>query len=246
MNHLRPLWIAFGLLTRLPVHTGDARDDDAGRAVAFFPVVGGVIGMILAALAAMTVNRASASIVAVGLVACLAALTGGLHLDGVADVFDGLGGAHGGRERMLAIMRDSRIGAHGAVALILVLLAKTIALSAVVQRHDALTIVAFPAVARWAAVPLLVFFPSAREEGLGKTFNARASSREVALATAFVVALGICCGTEFIAPTLSALSVALAFGAWIQRRLGGLTGDVYGGAIELAEVTFLIAAGNGT
>lgn len=239
---MRPLRIAFGLLTRLPLPAADVRDGDLGRAVMFFPVVGLVMGIVLAMLALVAAGHEPASMVAVGLVAALAALTGGLHLDGLADVFDGLGEAHGDRARALTIMRDSRIGTHGAAALTLGVLAKAVAITAVLQQHALWAIVAFPAVARWAAVFLVVGFPYVRAEGLGKGFNAGASLREVGWATLFVAVLGMWCGRACVIPTLSALAVAVAFGVWMQRRLGGLTGDVYGAAIEIAEVAFLAVA----
>ena len=242
VSWLRPLGVAFGLLTRLPLTCGTASDDDLGRAPMFFPVVGFGLGIILAILVVIVGRRPSAALVAVILVACLAALTGGLHLDGLADVFDGLGSAHGDRERALAIMRDSRIGAHGAVAVTLGLLAKAVALSALVERHAVWPIVAFPAVARWTAVYLLAFFPYVRPEGLGQAFHAGASIRQAVWATVFVAALGVWCGSACVIPIMSALAAALAFGVWMQRRLGGLTGDVYGAAIELAEIAFLSAA----
>ena len=242
VSWLRPLSVAFGLLTRLPLRGGGASEDDLGRAAAFFPVVGCSVGIVLAAVALVVGRWEPPAMVSVAIVGCLAALTGGLHLDGLADVFDGLGSAHGDRERALAIMRDSRIGAHGAVAVTLGLLAKAVALSAVVERHAVWPIVAFPAVARWTAVYLLAFFPYVRAEGLGKAFHAGASIRQAVWATVFVAALGVWCGSACVIAIMSALAAALAFGVWMQRRLGGLTGDVYGAAIELAEIAFLSAA----
>ena len=92
-------------------------------------------------------------------------MTGGLHLDGVADVFDGLGGGHGDRERILRIMRDSRIGAHGATALVLVLAVKVAALAELLGRGALWPLVVAPAVARFAVVPLIVLLPYARRGG---------------------------------------------------------------------------------
>lgn len=248
MSLLRPLAVAFAFLTRLPVHIGDAQDTEVGRAIAFFPVVGLALGVALVA-AAWLASALPHPLAAVGVVALLAVMTGGLHLDGLADVFDGLGaslgGSHGDRERMLAIMRDSRIGAHGAVALILVTLAKIFAVSVALQRGALWAVLLFPAVARWAVVALIVAFPYVREVGLGRTFNDRASAREFAWATTFTGALVLWTGTRALEPTAAALAVALAFAFWMRRRLGGLTGDAYGAAIELAEVAFLIAAARG-
>src|SRR5262245_52238316 len=173
---------------------------------------------------------------AVALVALLAGLTGGLHLDGVADVFDALGGGRGQRDRMLAILRDSRIGAHGAAALVLVILAKVVAVAALVDHssgdHAWWALYAAPVAARWAVVPLIVGFPYARPEGLGKPFHGHAGVAQLAGATAVAaIALGWL-GGRAIAPALAALLAALAIATWLHRHLGGLTGDVYGAAIE--------------
>jgi adenosylcobinamide-GDP ribazoletransferase len=185
------------------------------------------------------------SVTAVGLVALLAAVTGGLHLDGLADVFDGLSGGHGDRTRMLTIMRDSRIGAHGALALLLIVLAKVFALSALVQRRSPWAILLFPAVARWSVVLLIVAFPYVRDEGLGRRFKDQGSAIEFVWATAFTAVLVFGAGARALAPTAVALAAALGFGFWMRRRLGGLTGDAYGAAIELAEVVFVAAAARG-
>lgn len=239
-----PLSIAFAFLTRLPVRVGAAENADVGRALAFFPVVGLALGMALAA-GAWLAGALPPGVAAVGLVALLAAATGGLHLDGLADVFDGLGGSHGDRERVLAIMRDSRIGAHGALALLLVVLAKVFAASVALQRGNLWVVALFPAVARWAVVPLIVAFPYVREVGLGSTFKDRGSTVELAWSTLFVLLMLLWAGIRAVVPAAVALATALGFGLWMRRRLGGLTGDAYGAAIELAEVAFLTVATRG-
>jgi len=245
MSIVRPLTIAFAFLTRLPVRNGEATDTDIGRTLAFFPVVGWALGVTLSA-AAWSAGSLPPPLTAVALIALLAAATGGLHLDGLADVFDALGGGHGDRERMLTIMRDSRIGAHGALALFLVILAKALSVGVILQRGVSWPIVLFPVVGRWAVVPLIVGFPYVREVGVGRTFSERGTTTELMWATMFMVALLLWAGGDAVAPTVLALAAALGFGVWMRRRLGGLTGDVYGAAIELAEVVFLAAATRGS
>jgi adenosylcobinamide-GDP ribazoletransferase len=178
-------------------------------------------------------------VLAAVVVGAAAGLTGGLHLDGLADLFDAVGGGKGDRARILEILRDSRIGAHGAAALVLVLLAKVGALAPLVERQDLLPILIAPAIARWAVTPLVTLFPYARVEGLGRAFNGGAGRREVAVASALMLLLIATFGLRFVLPALAALAVSIGIGVWIHRRLGGLTGDVYGAAIELAETTAL-------
>jgi adenosylcobinamide-GDP ribazoletransferase len=240
---LRPLVAAFAFLTRLPVWSGPLRDEDLGRSVTFFPIVGLVLGLVLTGLASALGDVLPPTLTAVGLVALLAALTGGLHLDGLADVFDALGGGRGDRQRMLDIMRDSRIGAHGAAALVLGLLAKVFAVSELVARRDLAGLLVFPAVARWAVTPAIVFYPYARDEGTGRAFNGEARAWEVAGATALLAGTLAVVGVRLFVPAAGALAAATLFALWLRRRLGGLTGDVYGASIELAEIVTLALVG---
>jgi adenosylcobinamide-GDP ribazoletransferase len=237
---LRAVVAAFSFLTRIPVWRGPLLEADLGRSVGFFPLVGLVLGLALTGFAFASHAVFSPLLLAVLLVALLAVLTGGLHLDGVADLFDALGGGRGDRVRMLAIMRDSRIGSHGAVALVLLLIAKIGALTRVLENNDLVVVLAFPAIARWAVTPLLVLFPYARAEGLGRAFKGAAGRRELAIAAAIAAAVVASLGARLVIPALGAGVLALGLGWWLTRRLGGLTGDIYGSAIELAELIVLV------
>jgi adenosylcobinamide-GDP ribazoletransferase len=238
----RALAVAFGFLTRLPLRAAEAGPRDMGRSVAFFPVPGLALGAILAAAAHAARGRLAPAVAAGLLTALLAWLTGGLHLDGVADVFDGLSGGHRDPGRVLAIMRDARIGAHGAAALVLVVLVKALALAPLVERGDAWALLAFPAVARLAAVPLVVFFPYARPEGLGRAFHDHAGAPHVAVAALLASPALVAMGPRAAVPVLAALAAAGLLALAVHRRVGGLTGDAYGAAIELAEVAFVVVA----
>ncbi len=272
---LRSIAAAFSFLTRLPVPAraigqGEVAAVALGRSVIWFPLAGAAIGGAQVGVAWLLGGHLPPALIAVAVVAVSALLTGGLHLDGVADTFDAWSGGRGERTRMLEIMRDSRIGAHGAVALVLVLAAKLAAVadllphSELLPRFDRLThgdplargalwpLFIAPVLARWAAVPLIAFFRYARAEGLGSPFHAHARPGNVAGATA--VALAAAVAISFAAPSAadtataigiaaaSALGAALALAGLLDRRLDGLTGDVYGAAIELAEVAVLVSA----
>jgi len=241
VSALRPLRVAVGFLTRIPVPRRDASEEDLVRALAFFPVVGLLLGALLAGTAWLARDHLPGPAVGVVLTTLLALVTGGLHLDGLADVFDGLGGGRGSRDRTLAIMRDSRIGAHGAVALILDLGGKIAALGALADRGEFRAIVAFPMLARWIAVLLIALFPYARPEGIGRAFARGSRGMPHLVATLVVGAALGGLGPRVILPALAAIALALAFSAFLSRRLGGLTGDAYGAAIELSELAFLLA-----
>ena len=233
--------VAFRYLTVLPLPRSRT-PGDLGRAAAWFPVVGLVLGACLA-IASLATDRIAPPVVgAMLLVALWAALTGGLHLDGIADVFDALGGGRGQRDRMLAILRDSRIGAHGALALILAVAGKLVATADLLARDVLWPLYAAPIAARWAVVPLVVAFPYARPEGLGRSFHDHARAPQLAIATALTAVLLLHIGPLAIAPFACAAIAALALALHLHRRLGGLTGDVYGAAIECSELVFLAAA----
>jgi adenosylcobinamide-GDP ribazoletransferase len=242
MRTVRPLAVAFGFLSRLPVGNDPVAAADLARSLTWFPVVGLAFGGVLAGTAHLLRDHLPAPLLAVGLVALLAALSGGLHLDGLADVFDGLGGGRGDREKTLAIMRDSRIGAHGAMALVLALAAKVAAVHEVLRSGATWPLLCCPVLGRWSSVPLVIFFPYARQEGLGRAMTDHGRPLHFAQATLLAGACVVWSGDRVLGPSAAALAAALGIALFVRRRLGGLTGDVYGAAIELAEIAFLAAA----
>src|SRR5262249_8127057 len=145
------------------------------------------------------------------LVGVLAAATGGLHLDGVADLCDALGGGRGERDRMLEILRDSRIGAHAAVGGALLLITQVAALAAVLQRPDAgAALLLFPAAARCAVVPCIAWFRYARQTGLGAPFRDASRSAWLGAGVLFLLACLIARSAAAVAAGGAALVAALA------------------------------------
>ena len=239
---MRPLLAAFAFLTRIPVGVGAMSERDLGRSVAFFPLVGLVLGFAVSGIAFGLVGFLPTTPAAILGVALLALTTGALHLDGLADLFDGLAGGRGDRQRTLAIMRDSRIGAAGAVALVLVLGAKIAAVASLLDQRNFIALVAFPAIGRAAVVPLIVFLPYARDEGLGRAFSGEARPRQLIVAALSLIAICVALGAAVAMQAGAALLLGGALGLWLNARLGGLTGDVYGATIEVCETAALYVA----
>jgi adenosylcobinamide-GDP ribazoletransferase len=240
MSRLRPFGVAVSFLTRFPIHVENVAGVDFGRSVAWFPAVGLAFGLVVVGANALLGSWLAPELRGIVLVAIVAALSGGLHLDGLADTFDAVGGGKGDRERMLSIMRDSRIGAHGAIALFLLLAAKAIAVTEVLRGNSLGVLLVWPAVGRWAVIPLIVLFPYAREEGLGAPFREHTAWVHFVAATAFMaVIVARMIPTHWLAAFATTLPV-LGLGIWMWLRLGGLTGDIYGAAVEVAETAFLI------
>jgi adenosylcobinamide-GDP ribazoletransferase len=214
--------------------------------VAFFPAVGLLLGAFSAGLAWLVLGRLALPphlVWALALVSTQALLTGALHLDGLSDVVDGLGGARGDRERALEIMKDSRIGAFGVVALVLVLLAKVVAMNEVLRGPGCLAVLlAYPTVARLGASILVAFVPCARPTGLAPTFHRETRGAFVLAAGLVTVGLLWAQGWGTVIPAAWGLGASLATGLYIAARLRGLSGDAYGAAIEMGELAFLLAA----
>jgi adenosylcobinamide-GDP ribazoletransferase len=241
--------LAVSLLTVVPMPTVEATPRALARSAAFFPLVGAVLGLVVGAigwLAEPLLPRGPA--VGLQLIA-LVLLTGGLHLDGLMDTADGVFGGRT-RERRLEIMRDSRVGAFGVLAAALALLAQYACLVELAPLARLIALVVALTAGRWAMALALGAFPSARAEGLGAAYGARAGLRPIAVATIF--AAGIAAGAaQWWSPAgwslplgglALALAVGLAGGRWLASRLGGLTGDTYGAICVVAETAVLYLA----
>jgi adenosylcobinamide-GDP ribazoletransferase len=235
---LRGLAGAVAFLTRVPVGRWIVLGgDDVSRAGATFPLVGAGIGAVVGGLADALAGSLTAPLAAVCAVAAGTILTGALHLDGLADTCDALGATS--RERALEIMRDSRVGAYGAIAIVLDLALKIAAVAALAAHGDALRFaVCATAVARVAPVVLAAGLPYARSGGgTGAALGGRGRALVAAvIAGAFCVWLGAVVLLAVAGVTM--LVCGLAAKAW----LGGRTGDVLGASAELVELGCFVAA----
>lgn len=240
---LAPFICALGFLTRLPVPSLALSEHDVARSSGFFAWVGLLIGGVLIAVGFASRGFGS-GLSALCVITVWAYLTGALHLDGLADTVDGLSGGRGDRERALSIMRDSRIGAHGATALVLALALKTAAwMRASEVSGELLWLV--PAVARFGCTLLLARFSYARAEGLGRAFAGRVGRWELLLGVSAllipVLWLGAARSAVYAGAAIGGLSCALLVAFRVRAALGGLTGDVHGAAIEVSEIGMLLA-----
>ncbi len=211
-----------------------------GQAASWFPVVGLGLGLFLALVQWTAAHVFPPLLTGLLTIAAWKVLTGGLHLDGLADCLDGLAGRDA--ERRLAIMRDSRIGSFAAVGLVLVLLLDVAALSEIPEDWRWRVLVVAPTVARATPLVLARVFPPARLDGQGAVFQASVGRAApvlgVALASLASVAM---LGWAGAVATASGILAALVVGAVLTGRLGGITGDVLGAAVEIAELTVLLA-----
>jgi adenosylcobinamide-GDP ribazoletransferase len=235
--------VAVGFLTVLPAGRLDGLGDAwLSRAAVWFPVIGALVGG--AAGGAVALGDAAGLPLAVsgalGLVVAIV-LTRGLHEDGLADTADGLG-VHGTRERRLAAMKDSAVGAHGALAMACALLVAALALAGLDAEHAARALVAAHVLSRTAMVLTAAALPSARAEGgLGRGLVVTLPAALVASAIAVAGVLAVA-GMRDGAVALAVGVVVAALAGLVQlRTFGGRTGDTLGAAGKLVEVATLVA-----
>ena len=235
---------ALAFLTRLPLGPAGAAEPGAlARAAWAFPLAGVLVGVAGAILLTLG-DRLGLPILASALLAVAAtvAVTGALHEDGLADFADGLGGSDAAQA--LAIMRDSRIGSFGVLALILGVGLRVAALAALPDtRLAAAALIAAHALSRGLLPAMMVSLDPARSDGLGAEAG-RPSPAVAGIAAAIglaVALLALPAGRGLVAVILAALAMA-ALGLLARRRLGGYTGDVLGAAQQVGEIVMLLVA----
>lgn len=217
-------------------------EEQLGGSMAWFPLVGLVLGLILAGVRYAVDMVLPSSVADVIAIIILVVLAGSLHLDGLADTVDGLAGGRD-RERILAIMKDSRIGSFAVVALILVILLKVVALIEVPADMKYQTLLVIPVLGRWSTVVLASCFLYARSgPGVAQAFTQFAGKKELLVSSlitaALMIGLFLWYGVLIVAITGC---FTMLFGLFFKRRIGGVTGDIMGAACELVEVITLLA-----
>lgn len=242
MKFLRPLWIAMQLLTRLPVPNSCAPDDAAaGRSLLFYPVVGALVGALLALMGWLLAPYFPPLLLASLLLVLWVALTGALHLDGLADSADGWLGGFGNRKRTLEIMHDPRSGPAAIVAVVLLLLVKYSALTAIVQMQSWYGLLSVPLLGR-SLVPLLFLTtPCACPDGMAASLATHLPRRSCLLVVVLgllVVALTVSEGMWMI---MAGLLIFAVLRQMMLARIGGMSGDTAGALVEISETAALIA-----
>lgn len=245
VDELLLLGVALQFLTRLPLRLPRWQDEWLNHCVRYFPLVGALVGALSGGALWLAAQLWSPAIAALVALAASALITGAFHEDGLADSFDALGGAVS-RERALAIMKDSRIGSYGALALILVTALRAAALVALIAVDPTLAVLAWVlvhALARCAAVGLMVSLPYAgdAEQAKAKPLALRVAPRQLGLALLLCLPLLALLPRQAPWLLLVGIGVALGMRAWLRRRLGGYTGDTLGATEQLSEMALLLA-----
>lgn len=232
---MRPFLIAFQFLTCLPVRIDAPASREVRASYLFYPVIGALIGSAGVVLHRLCAPIFPESFSVAVVLAFFVWITGGLHEDGLADVADGMGGWT--RERRLEIMKDSRIGAFGVVAIVVVLLVKYSALTSMSADRLDRAFLAAHILGRWAFLPLGYFNPAARD-GLGSELVRHIHGLVVFAATVLSVAAAFWLyGIAGVGAALLAAVIVVLASAYFRSQLGGVTGDCFGATFQFVEIS---------
>lgn len=233
---MKGLITAIQTLSILPIRGKGC--EDFAKSLPWFPIVGLLLGLILVGIA-QACTAVSAEATAVLLLLAGVLLTRGFHMDGLADCVDGFGGGYT-RERVLEIMKDSATGAFGSMAIALSLLIKWVALTHLISTGNSAVIIMAYVASRALQVEQMVRLPYARANGTAASFVAGATPmhRLIALTTAAIIAFSLKGITGIIYLAIAWLA-AFIFGAYCNKRVGGITGDLLGTTSEITETLIL-------
>ncbi|WP_145525926.1 adenosylcobinamide-GDP ribazoletransferase [Yersinia rohdei] len=247
---LRLFLATLQFMTRIPVPerwTQGLALDNYERGIVGFPLIGLIVGFLGAVVFTWLAPWCGVPLAALGYVLALALITGAFHLDGLADTCDGVFSARK-REQMLEIMRDSRLGTNGGLALIFIVVAKVLVVSELALRDVSMfAMLTAASVAGRTVIVLLMYHQRyAREgSGLGNIYIGKVTARQtlVTLVGGGILILLLGKGAALLAllALLAAMAVVLLLATYLRRRLGGQTGDTLGAAVEVGELVFLLA-----
>jgi adenosylcobinamide-GDP ribazoletransferase len=231
--------LAAGFLTIIPVGSDSATAAEVAASLGWFPLIGFILGAFLAGADYLLAFFISSAVRSILLVLALTAVSGAVHLDGLADTADALGAGRD-RERALEILHDSRIGTFGTAAVFFVLALKVAALaSATYSRPVALYLA--PGIARWAMVAVPYRLAYLRERGAGSALLGVEGERNLRVASIVTLLAVLPAGLLLaIRGVIVAIILALILRAFYGRWLGGITGDLIGAAGEIVEAVLLI------
>lgn len=228
-------------LSRIHIYKGPFDEQAFGRSSVFFPLVGLILGALLWVSFLGAVLVFPPPVVAALLVLVMVMITGGIHLDGFMDTIDGVFSGRP-REQKLEIMRDSRVGAFGALAMGCLLLLKFSLLLGLDHTWLPAAVLVAAVVSRWGMVYAIARFPYVRAQGLGRLYADHTGRLQLAVATLLAAALVyLIMGPPGLLLLLLGVLSTHALGFLLARELGGLTGDTYGAINEILEVAVIMA-----
>ncbi|MBI3187406.1 MAG: adenosylcobinamide-GDP ribazoletransferase [Gammaproteobacteria bacterium] len=233
---MKSFLLALQFLTRIPLRINVGDDPAlAGRSLLWYPLVGGLMGVVLYGIAVLMANQSELLTASIILIIWVL-ITGGLHPDGLVDSADAWAGGYGDKEKTLAIMKDPHVGSFAVVMLVLVLILKFAALGELAKSDNLIYLIIAPMLARSAAVFLFLTTPYVRQNGLGSNMALHLPhTSAIIVLLLFVVPVII---LQCIA-VVAAILVLAGLRYLMLKRIGGMTGDTIGASIEIVEVVVL-------
>ncbi|MDH5358162.1 MAG: adenosylcobinamide-GDP ribazoletransferase [Gammaproteobacteria bacterium] len=237
---MQPFLIALQLLTIVPVRIKTpVENKHMGQSLLYYPLIGFIVASVLVLLGWL-LNTQSDNVTAILLLLVWVVLTGGLHLDGLADSADAWLGGIGDKNRTLAIMKDPACGPIAVAALVLLLLAKFVMLTVLIASNDWFAIIVAIILARTAMPLLFLTTPYVREGGIASVMITHQPQTASKLMLIVIGLLTIASGNMI--PLLVTAGLFLLLRYWMQQRLGGTTGDTAGAMVEILETAVLMTA----
>ncbi|MDQ6964352.1 MAG: adenosylcobinamide-GDP ribazoletransferase [Mariprofundales bacterium] len=225
---------AFRLFTRIPMADHGDGSSSISQAARWFPLVGVAIGAVLSVTAWLL---GDSPIAALSILLIWIAITGALHLDGAADLADGLGAAHHDRLRLLAVMKEPHIGSFGALALIVIVLTKWVTLDAVVTMSQLWALLLVPAWVRLGALYWL-YTLNPLADGLGEMCKQNIDKTDIIVWLALLVVVSVVLLSPLF--VVAACATILAWRWFLAQQVGGMSGDCLGAGVEWCEAALLM------
>ncbi len=243
--------LAVQFLTMIPITVRGKVDElNLARSMAWFPLVGLILGVLAALIYSIISMVLPRPVCDLFIVLFMVMVTGNMHGDGLMDTVDGIFSGRP-REKILDIMKDSRVGSHGVAAGVFDILARFVMLMQLPESVKIVTLILIPVLGRWAQVFGAAVYPYARKEGGTGGFADKVGRRELFWASATVLGTVTAASVgfnsspglsilEWLNVILGTLAAIILIGRYIARKIGGLTGDTYGAMTEMAEIIALV------
>lgn len=236
-------------MTRIPIKVDTGFDEEFHKTITYFPLVGLVLGVLIYLVGLVSGIFFDSFITSIIVTLALVILTGGLHIDGLGDTFDAIY-SYRDKDRMLEIMKDSRLGTNSLLAIMFLILLKIGFIYSIINNSLLWTVIFMPVIARLGVLVMMYKTVTPREKGMGNLFIGKASASMVAIATLYTIMLIV--GISKIIFSASNLKVIMLiativiltifnnlFKGHIYKKIDGVTGDILGCTIELGELIYL-------
>lgn len=236
-------------MTRIPINIDTGFDEEFHKTITYFPLVGLVLGVLIYIIGLVSGIFFDSFITSIIVTLALVILTGGLHIDGLGDTFDAIY-SYRDKERMLEIMKDSRLGTNSLLAIMFLILLKIGFIYSIINNSLLWTVIFMPVVARLGVIVMMYKTVTPRENGMGNLFIGKASTSMFTIAILYTIILMIGISKLiFLASTLEAMMLISTiiilfifnnlFKKHIYIKIDGVTGDILGCTIELGELIYL-------